>query len=195
MKKNYCVSITKDELNKLPRYTYQGKIELIESKKDALDAINDVKGEKVLGFDTETRAAFKKGERYDVSLLQLATGPSVYLFRLNKLPLLPELFEILSDPNIVKAGVGIRDDIKALKNLHPFSPQNFVDLADVAKQKKIENFGLRALTGIVLGKRLSKKAKISNWDRKNLTPEQINYAACDGAVGYEIYREFFRLDT
>lgn len=188
---NYRLHISKDEINKLPRYTFEGNVDVIESEKDALNAVKKLKNEKVLGFDTETRAAFRKGERYDVSLLQLATGSNVYLFRLNKLPLLPELFELLSSPNIVKAGVAIKDDIKALNQLHPFRPANFVDLAKIAQERKIENFGLRALTGIVLEKRLSKKAKISNWDRKHLTPEQIKYAACDGAVGYEIYRVFF----
>lgn len=188
---NYQLHISKDEINTLPRYTFEGNVAVIESEETALDAVNNLKNEKVLGFDTETRAAFKKGERYDVSLLQLATGSNVYLFRLNKLPALPELFEILANPNIVKAGVAIKDDIKALQKLHPFKPEAFVDLAQVAQEKNIENFGLRALTAIVLEKRLSKKAKISNWDRKTLTPEQITYAACDGAVGYEIYRAFF----
>lgn len=188
---NFQLQISKDEINKLPRYTFEGNIDVIESEEAALDAVSSLKNETVLGFDTETRAAFKKGERYDVSLLQLATGSNVYLFRLNKLPALPELFEILANPNIVKAGVAIRDDLKELRKLHPFKPENFVDLAKVAQEKKIQNFGLRALTAIVLNKRLSKKAKISNWDRNKLTPEQITYAACDGAVGYEIYRAFF----
>jgi len=184
---DYKLSISKDEINQLPPYRFKGTIVVIESEQDALDAVNTLKNEKILGFDTETRAAFKKGESYEVSLLQLATKSHAYLFRLNKIKLIPELADILSNPNIIKAGVAVRDDIKALKKLYPFKEAQFVDLAEVAKQKKIENFGLRALTAIFLNKRLSKKEKISNWERKDLTPGQINYAACDSDVGLQIY--------
>lgn len=188
------LSISKEEINELPRYIFEGAVEVIEHEDKALRAIESLKNEKLLGFDTETRAAFRKGERYDVSLLQLASANTVYLFRLNKLPKMEPLFQLLADPSIVKAGVGIENDIKELQKLCAFTPHSFVDLALVAKKRKITNFGLRALTAIVLGKRLSKKAKVSNWDRQTLTPEQITYAACDGAVGYAIYREFFKTE-
>jgi ribonuclease D len=181
------LSITKDEINQLPLFEFNGEIKLIESKEDALKASHLLKAEKVLGFDTETRAAFKKGERYDVSLLQLATKETAYLFRLNKFEIIPELTAILADQEIVKTGVAVRDDIKALQKLLPFKDANFIDLADLAKEKNIKNFGLRALTGIFLKARLSKKAKVSNWERSPLTEVQISYAACDAVVGILIY--------
>ncbi len=182
------LSITKDEINELPLFHFEGKVVLIDSRSKALDVIDSLKSEKILGFDTETKAAFKKGERYDVSLLQLATDTHAYLFRLNKFPLLKELTAILEDPNIVKAGVAINDDLKALKKLTPFEEKNFVDLAKVAQDRQIINFSLRALTAIFLRARLSKKAKISNWQREVLTPAQLKYAANDGVVGYLIYK-------
>lgn len=160
---------------------------MIDSEEAALKAISAINKETILGFDTETRAAFKKGENYDVSLLQLATNTHAYLFRLNKYPLRQELVDVLADPKIVKAGVAIKDDIKALKKLFPFVESNFVDLADEAKKQNVKNFGLRALTAIFLKKRLSKKAKVSNWAQNELTSAQINYAACDAVVGFEIY--------
>ncbi len=188
---NYKKTISKDEINNLPAYIFNGRIEIIDHQDDVSKAIEELQKHKVLGFDTETRAAFKKGERYDVSLLQLATDSTAYLFRLNRLSNFEQLFSLLSDPNIVKAGVAVRDDIIALQKLLSFEAQNFVDLAVIAKENKIEKFGLRALVAILLGKRLSKKAKISNWDREKLTDAQIHYAACDGVVGYEIYCKFF----
>ena len=184
---NFKKTITKDEINNLPRYNFEGEIKLIDSQGDVSNAVNDLKNNPILGFDTETRAAFKKGERYDVSLLQLATDSKAYLFRLNKLTDFTELFTLLSDPNIVKAGVAVDDDIKGLQKLSPFKAESFVDLAQMAKENKITKFGLRALAAILLGKRLSKKAKISNWEKPELSPAQIDYAACDGVVGYEIY--------
>lgn len=180
-------SITKEEINDLPLYQFEGEIHLIETKKDALKAIKALKNEKVLGFDTETRPSFKKGERYKISLVQLATDTDAYLFRINKISFLKELAQILENPDTVKTGVAVRDDIKGLQKIFPFEDSNFIDLAQVAKSKKIQNFGLRALTAICLGKRLSKRAKISNWEQDKLTKDQIHYAACDAVVGLKIF--------
>lgn len=189
----YKKTISKEDINKLPRYTFKGKIELIDKQEDVKRAIAELREHKALGFDTETRAAFKKGERYDVSLLQLASESDAYLFRLNKLRKLEELFSLLGDPNIVKAGVAIDDDIKGLQKLSPFEAQGFVELADMARERKIEKFGLRALVAILLEKRLSKKAKISNWEKDPLSDAQIIYAACDATSGLEIYHKLIAL--
>ena len=183
------ISITKDEINQYPRYIYEGTIVLIETAEDALKAIKELGGHKILGFDTETRAAFKKGESYSISLLQLATPTHAYLFRLNKFEMMPELTAILADESIVKSVGAVRDDIIGLQKLLDFKQANFIDLATLAKEKNIKNFGLRALTAICLKKRLSKNAKISNWELRELTKAQIHYAACDAIVGLEIYHE------
>lgn len=185
---DYPLSITKEEINLFPQYKYQGTIELIESAESALIAIESLKNESILGFDTETRASFKKGEKYDVSLVQLATSTHVYLFRLNKFLMPNELAEIFANPKVIKTGIAVKDDIKGLKKIVPFEENSFIDLAPIVKKNGFENFGLRALTAIFLKKRLSKKEKISNWERNQLTEGQIHYAACDAAVGFEIYQ-------
>ena len=84
-------------------------------KKEAFEAVKLIQNEKVLGFDTETRAAFRKGERYDISLLQLATSSHAFLFRLNKFRMIPELirFKELVQSALVKMDddnwQGVRD--------------------------------------------------------------------------------------
>ncbi len=183
----YPLSISKDDINTLPLYVFNGTIILIESEKDALLAIADLKNETVLGFDTETRASFRKGERYPVALLQLATHTTSYLFRLNTFPMMKELADILANPTIVKAGVAVREDIKALQKRHPFTPHNVVDLSEIAKEKNILNLGLRGLTALFLKQRLSKNAQVSNWARQTLTPTQITYAACDAVASFSLY--------
>ncbi len=190
---NMKLSITKEEINSLPLYKYKGEIVLIEKEDDALKAIREIKNENVLGFDTETKASFRKGEKYSVSLLQLATDKKAYLFRLNKLSINEGLIEILENPKIFKLGVAVAGDVKALKELSFFKDAGFIDLAELAKEKKIENLSLRALTAIFLEKRLSKKAKISNWERNELKLSQIRYAASDAAVGYSIYEKMSEL--
>jgi ribonuclease D len=182
-------SIKKEEINELKMLKFPGKIHLVTNTEEAIGIAAELEKEDILGFDTETRPSFKKGESYDVSLLQLSTKTDAYLFRLNKMSFPKELAQLLADPNIVKAGVAVRDDIKSLQKLQPFKEEGFCELADFAKELGVQNFGLRALCAIFLDFRLSKRAKITNWEQPKLTAAQIEYAACDAWVGLEIYKQ------
>jgi ribonuclease D len=190
---SYSLQITKEEINALPALQFEGKIEIIESIEHAQTVAVKLASEKLLGFDTETRPSFSKGESYQVALLQLATADCAYLFRLNKMPLIPELLAILSSDQIQKAGVAILDDVRALQKMRDFSPAGFVDLSKVAEQNGISSVGLRALTAIFLGKRLLKGAKLTNWNTARLSPAQIHYAANDASVGLQIYQRMQHL--
>ena len=186
---HYPRKISKEEINQLPLFKYQGEIKLIETIDEALAAAHELNKESLIGFDTETRPAFKKNESYQISLLQLATKNVAYLFRLNKIPLIPEVTEILANEKILKSGVAIRDDIIGLQNIKAFKPKSFIELADLAKEKQLKSFGLRSLTALLLGKRLSKSAKITNWEKEKLTQAQCAYAASDALVGLLLYEK------
>jgi ribonuclease D len=169
---------------------YEGKIILCKTPEEAKIAAEKLKQETLLGFDTETRPAFRKGEKYDPSLLQLATLNEVYLFQIQQTGLIPELLEILSARHITKAGVAIDRDIEELQAMEYFMPDGFVELADLAKTAKIKNLGLRGLTAIVFGFRISKREQVSNWARKDLTDSQQRYAATDAWLGRKLFRYF-----
>lgn len=183
------LSIEKEEINLLPPMDFDGEIIEIVTPEGAKKAIEILKDEKILGFDTETRPAFKKGESYTPCLLQLATDKRAFLFRLQFYPFPPELLALLEDPNVLKAGIGIKDDLHGLAKIVKMKPAGFVDLAEMVKKKGIANASLRSLTAIFLGKRLTKKAKTTNWERRDLTPAQITYAAIDAVVGYLIHEK------
>lgn len=193
MNLSFKTSVTKEEINLLPTLDFSGELFLIETISDARVAAIELQSAKILGFDTETRPSFTKGEFYHVALLQLATENCTYLFRLNKIGLPQEVIALLSDPQITKVGVAIHDDLKGLQKLVPFNPQGFIDLAKEAQKRGVQTFGLRALTAIYLGKRLSKAAKVTNWERSVLTEPQLLYAANDALAGLEIYKAMFEL--
>lgn len=185
-----AAEITKDDINKLPLAEFHGEVHLIESESQLEDAISAMKHCPVLGFDTETRPAFKKGQSYPVALLQLASEDQVWLFRLNKLGGLPEaLAKFLEAPQL-KLGVAVRDDIKGLQKLHDFDGRYISDLSTMAKKNQIKALGLRALMAICCGLRISKGAKVTNWAAETLTPAQIKYAAVDAWAGLKIYQRF-----
>lgn len=179
--------MTRDEINRLPIQVYEGPILIIDSQDELKSAIKDLLRESVLGFDTESKPVFTKGQSSSPALLQLAGHDAVYIFQLGQLKFPSLLREILSTPGIIKAGVGLDHDIYKLKGLWDFKPAGFIDLSDLARHNGIKNYGLRGLTAILLGFRISKQAQVSNWTRKNLSPKQIQYAATDAWVSRELY--------
>ena len=179
--------MSKDEINACPIKRWNGKISVVRNKGELAAAMRKLAGHTLLGFDTETRPAYKKGESYLPSLLQLATDKEVFLFQLKHLGLAKPLCDILADPTIIKAGVSLDFDIRELKKLSPFKAAGFKDLGDLAKKAGIKNHGLRGLAAVFLGIRITKGAQTSNWSRDVLTRQQIQYAATDAWVGRKLY--------
>lgn len=183
----YKESIDKEELAELPLIQFEGNITLVESKDDYLASIDYLSKQKILGFDTETKPAFKKGVVNGVALLQLSTQDQAFLFRLNKIGLPNGLKSILENSGIQKIGVAIRDDIKGLQKLNNFKPGGFVELQELVKGYGIQNFSLKKLSAIVLGYRISKSQRITNWEAPELTEAQQIYAATDAWISHRIY--------
>lgn len=178
-------------INHLDKASFQGQIITITKDEDIAQAVELLKNnnEGIIGFDTETKPSFKKGETYKVSLLQLATADVAILFRLHYLKDFSSIKELFEDSNLIKTGVAIRDDLKSLQKLFSFTPTSFVELADMAKEKNLKNFGLKGMTEEVLDLTLSKKAKLSNWQSTSLNDDQILYAATDAWIGRELYKK------
>ena len=180
-------SITKEELEQLPLFVYSGEVVVIEGEAEIEEAICILSQQNCLGFDTETRPAFHKGERYNVGLLQLATPEQVFLFRLNRCGFPQALRSILSNPQITKVGVGIRDDLKALKRMGNFMPTSFVDLQEFVARFGIEDKSFSKLMAIIFQVKISKKQRITNWEAPVLTEAQIRYAATDAWGALKMY--------
>lgn len=178
----FATTISNIEINELELDRFEGEIHLITEANELKAALKVLSKESVVGFDTESKPAFKKGEFNNISLIQIATETDAYLIRVNKTGITNELHSFLENKNIIKVGVALRDDLRDLNKLRPFNPGGFEELNHLVKDLGIEANGLRKLTAIILGFRISKNAQVSNWENETLTEKQINYAATDAWV-------------
>ncbi len=181
--------ISKAEINDLPLIAWEGEIQILESIEKMEAVAATLANESHLGFDTETRPSFKKGDYYPPALIQLATKHCVYLFRISETETFDPLLPILESPHILKTGVAIKDDIKELRAIKDFTPKGFIEIADITAKLGYENRGLRALAGLLLQGRISKAAQVTNWACPKLNNKQVRYAATDAWISREIYRQ------
>jgi ribonuclease D len=183
-------AISREQMADLPIRRYEGEVCLVTTPRDLERALADIRQESVVGFDTETRPAFRKGESHLPCLVQAATASTVYLFQLRRLDVFPVLAELLAQSRIVKAGIALADDLRPLKLLFPFVEKNVLDLGLVARRCGLGQTGLRNLAGIFLGFRIPKGTRTSNWAAAQLSAQQITYAATDAWACRELFLRF-----
>ncbi len=184
---NLRISISAEEINDLPLKTFDGRTTVVSDPAALPRIVREVEKFGVVGFDTETRPSFRKGQVYKVSLLQMAVPQKAFLVRLNHTGVTQDLIALFENENIIKAGVGIRDDIRALQKLKPFEPAGFLDLSTLARQAGLQVESVKKLTALLLGFRISKGAQTSNWEAPAFTKKQVEYAATDAWVCLELY--------
>jgi len=177
----------------LPILNYGGPVHLCATEADLHAAHDALRHERVIGFDTETRPTFKKGDSHTPSLVQLAGSHAVYLFQLKRLDCAAVLTAIFDNTHICKTGIAIGRDLTDLQKVFSFKPANFLDLGDVAKKVGYEQTGVRNLVGMFLRGRITKSAQTSNWASPTLTHKQITYAATDAWASRQLYLKFEEL--
>lgn len=184
---NRHLTISKDELSQLPMATFDGKIVVIDNPEQVDVALDKLEMEKEIGFDTETKPSFKRGQTFKVSLVQLSTHNTCYLFRLNHIGMPERLKNLLGNEDILKIGVSIHDDFHNLQKLADITPAGFVDLQSFVKQYHIADNSLSKIYAIVFGQRISKAQRLTNWEAAELTQSQQNYAALDAYACVKLY--------
>lgn len=182
------LTISKEALANLPTEEYQGKVVVVDSSEKLQESLVALRKAKIIGFDTETRPSFRKGQLFNVSLIQLATPDCCYLIRTNKIGFPSEVIELLEDPSLLKVGLSIHDDFHNLRRVTKIEPQNFIDLQTFVKDFKIADNSLSRVYAILFGKRISKSQRLSNWEAPELSEAQQAYAALDAASCIRIYQ-------
>jgi ribonuclease D len=170
-------------------------VRLVRTADEAARALADLSARDVIGFDTESKPTFRKGEESTgPHLLQFATDETAYLFQSGRPELAAPLFDtlraVLESPTVLKVGFGLTDDLRRVRSKFGIEPANVLDLSTALRIDKKHTLGAKTAVARYFGKTLQKSRRITttNWSLPNLTDKQIQYAADDAHVALLVYR-------
>ncbi len=166
-------------------------ITLVDSVEKAASALAALLASPVVGFDTESKPTFRKGEvSTGPHLVQLATDQHVFLFPVSFEANHAALRQILAARNVLKVGFGLGNDRSALRSRLDIDLNNVLDLGEVLRGPGHRGtVGAKVAVAHYFGEKLikSKKVGTSNWASRRLDERQILYAANDAHVALKIY--------
>ncbi len=188
-------NISKEEVNALEKQAhFNGEVIVVDSDIAVNEAIAFLQQQTVVGFDTETRPSFTRGEVNEVSLLQVATLNRAYLFRVNVVGITDALTHFLENEQVLKIGLSLHDDFRAMRRRkHGLEPKGFVDLQKICPAYGIREQSLRSMYAILFNERMSKQARLTNWEMEKLPEKAIAYAALDAYACLRIYNAIMEL--
>ncbi len=168
-------------------------VRMVKSERDAAEALAALSAMDVIGFDTESKPTFLKGElSTGPHLVQLATDDAAYLFQIGASPAREVLKAILESTSILKVGFGLQDDVKRLRAKLDIDAVNVLDLSIALRKGERNTLGAKSAVARFFGRKLQKSKKITttNWALPRLSEKQILYAADDAHVALKIYRRW-----
>jgi RNA polymerase sigma factor for flagellar operon FliA len=179
-------------------------VRLVRTRQDAEGALAALLASDTVGFDTESKPTFQKGEQSTgPHLVQLATDQHAYLFQIGARPAPAEsaapadpgvdvLRAVLESAAILKVGFGLGDDLRRLRAKLGIETRNVLDLSTALRRGERNALGAKTAVARFFGQRLQKSRKITttNWALPRLTDKQILYAADDAHVALRIYRHW-----
>jgi RNA polymerase sigma factor for flagellar operon FliA len=184
---------------------YQGlslaEVRMVRTSQDAEAALSALIEADAIGFDTESKPTFRKGEvSTGPHLVQLATDQHAYLFQIGTLsadaaassPAITVLRTVLESSKILKVGFGLGDDKRRLHAKLGIETNNVLDLATALRRGERNAWGAKTAVERFFGQRLQKSRRITttNWAMPRLSDKQILYAADDAHVALRIYRHW-----
>lgn len=180
----------------LPPYDGIGiaDVRMVKTAQQAAEALAALSAMDVIGFDTESKPTFLKGEASTgPHLVQLATDEVAYLFQIGAASHVEVLKPVLESTSILKVGFGLQDDVKRMRAKLGIEMVNVLDLSTALRKKGERNtLGAKTAVARFFGRKMQKSKKITttNWAMPRLSEKQILYAADDAHVALKIYRHW-----
>ncbi len=183
----YSISIDKEQINQMPVVSFEGRIVLVDAVSQVRRAIEALRTYPLVGFDTETRPAFKRGVMHHMALMQISAPDICFLFRMNKIGFPDHLRQYIEDDSCQKVGLSLHDDWSVLHRQYKAKPAGFAELQEMVPQFHITDLSLQKLYAILFGQKISKSQRLTNWESDTLTEGQMRYAATDAWACINIY--------
>ncbi len=184
----FQANIDKERVAELPLAIYDGPIVVLDEDGISEETAALWNAQQLVGFDSESRPSFKKGEHNRLSLIQLACEHACYLIRLKSRKIPKAIEALFGNPEVMKVGLSSQDDFRQMKHYsRTFNPKNVVELQSYVKAFGIEDLSLQKIYAIVFGLRISKAQQLSNWEAEELSDAQQHYAALDAWACRQIY--------
>ena len=193
MKKTIYSRYDKNAITKLPVEGFEGRVIVILNEADAEKAVDYLLSADILGMDTETRPAFKRGLTYKVALLQVSTRDTCFLFRINLIGLCPAIIRLLENTRVPMVALSWSDDLRMLHQRGDFTPGRFYEIQDMVGDIGVKDLSLQKLYANLFGYKISKRQRLTNWESPILTDMQKRYAATDAWACIRLYEEIVRL--
>ena len=182
------ISISKEAVNQMPVVSFDKPIYVIDSISQVRAAVAVLRHHRLVGFDTETRPTFHRGERHKMALIQLSTPDEAFLFRTCLIGLPEPLVKFLENKRYRKVGLSVHDDLNGLSRLNnEIKPGGFIDVQDMVAPYHITDLGLQKIYAILFNRKISKSQQLSNWEAKTLSEAQQHYAALDAYACLQIH--------
>jgi ribonuclease D len=167
------------------------RIELVVTLSQAERALAELGNASAWGFDTESKPTFVKNEvSHGPHVVQLATLQRAWVFQLHDPDCRATTAAALARPGVVKAGFGLGDDRKRIKDKLGVEPMDVLDLNHVFRQRGYrKDMGVKGAVAVLFNRRFIKsgKASTSNWANAQLTDAQLIYAANDAWAAVRVY--------
>ncbi len=183
----------KEEIALLPQFERLelSQIQVVSTADQAAQAMKELSGISVLGFDTESKPTFAKNQASDgPHIVQLCTTQKAWIFQLTDADCRRTVGLLLESPAIIKAGFGLGDDRRRIIHKLGVDLQGVLDLNVVFRERGYrKDMGVRGAVAVMFSKRFikSKKASTSNWANARLSEAQIIYAANDAYGALRVY--------
>ena len=177
----------------LPQVLFPGRIISVITESEADKAVAYLLSCDILGVDTETKPTFRKGQNHRVSLLQVASKDTCFLFRLNKTGITDSIKKLLENKQVPMIGLSWHDDLLSLHKRREFTPGYFIDLQDIVGELGIKDLSLQKIYANIFHQKISKRQRLTNWDAYILNDKQKEYAATDAWTCINLYEEIKRL--
>lgn len=164
---------------------------VVTNRRQARLALEELMRTGAVGFDTESKPTFRKGEKSEgPHVLQFSTLDKAFIFQSCCAETHPVIIELLRANNLAKIGFGLGGDLHQIAERFGLRPAAIVDLDRSFKKLGYRNaVGAKSAVAMLFKRKLlkSKSVTTSNWAMRDLSERQLLYAANDAYAAIQVY--------